>query len=132
MNERVQHLKQRVRNGEHRSLRQQSPLNVLDECEAAGLSWPRRMARLTRRQCEAEIVVIEPDEWILFTRTLPAAIPAIYSPEEWARLTAGRTLHELGPINNICADWGKVLSQGLEGRKAAALAAREQLCLVGA
>lgn len=126
MNERIQHLKQRVRNGEHWPLRQSSPINVLDECEAEGLSWLRRMARLTRRQCEAEIVVVEPDEQIVFTRTLPAAIPAIYSPEDWARLTAGRTLHELGPINNICADWGNVLAQGLAGRKAVALATREQ------
>jgi pyruvate-formate lyase len=57
---------------------------------------------------------------------LPAAIPQIYTTEEWARLTAGRTLHELGPINNICADWGMALSQGLLGRKQAALNARAQ------
>ena len=84
------------------------------------------MARLVRRQCEAERVVIEPNERIVFTRTLPA-VPPIYSPDEWQRLTEGRTLHELGPINNICADWGMVLSQGLLGRQQAALAARDRL-----
>jgi formate C-acetyltransferase len=38
-----------------------------------------------------------------------------------AALAAGRTLHELGPISNICADWGAVLSQGLLGRREVAV-----------
>jgi pyruvate-formate lyase len=124
VNERLLNLKRRVRAGEHRALRQAGPIDVLTECEAEGLSWTRRAARLVRRQCEAERVVIEPNERIVFTRTLPA-VPPIYSPADWQRLTAGRTLHELGPVNNICADWGLVLAQGLLGRKAAALAARD-------
>ena len=115
MNERLLNMKQRVRAGEHRALRQTAPIDVLAECEAENLSWTRRVARLVRRQCEAERVVIEPNERIVFTRTLPA-VPPLYSPDEWQRLTEGRTLHELGPINNICADWGMVLSQGLLGR----------------
>src|SRR5512143_3207480 len=103
MNERLLNLKQRVRAGEHRALRQATPIDVLTECEAEGLSWMRRVARLVRRQCEAERVVIDPNERIVFTRTLPA-VPPIYSPEDWQCLTEGHTLHELGPINNICAD----------------------------
>ena len=39
-------------------------------------------------------------------------------------MLAGRTSHELGPISNICADWGMVLGEGLLARRAAALAAR--------
>src|SRR5262249_46926285 len=42
------------------------------------------------------------------------------------RNTKGRTLHELGPISNISADWGKVLAQGLLGRRAAAIKSRVQ------
>lgn len=126
MNPRIEELKRRVRDGEHRVLRKNEPINVLAECEAENLSWMRRVARLTVRQCEAETAVIEPDERILFTRTLPAAIPAVYSPEDWERLTAGRTLHELGPISNITADWGQTLTMGLSGRKAAALVSRER------
>ncbi len=126
MNERLLNMKHQVRAREHRALRQAAPIDVLTECEAEGLSWTRRVARLVRRQCEAERVVIEPNERIVFTRTLPA-VPPIYSSDDWQRLTAGRTLHELGPINNICADWGLVLSQGLLGRKGAALAARDRL-----
>ena len=125
MNERLNELKQKVRDGEHHILRKVEPVDVLSECQAENLSWMRRVARLTVRQCEAETVNIEPDEWIVFTRTLPAEIPPIYSAEDWERLTAGRRLHELGPINNICADWGQTLAQGLLGRKAAALASRE-------
>jgi pyruvate-formate lyase len=126
MNERLESLKRRVRAGEHRSVRQTTPINVLTECESEELSWPRRVARLIRRECEAEQVAIDPDELIVFTRTLPA-VPPVYCPEDWARLTAGRTLHEFGPISNICADWGLLLAQGLLERKQAALTTRRRL-----
>ncbi len=126
MNERLEALKKRVRVGEHHSIRQAAPIDILSECEGEELSWSQRAARLIRRQCEAEQVVIEPDERIVFTRTLPA-VPPIYSDEDLARLTAGRTLHELGPISNICADWSLLLAQGLSGRKQAALETRKRL-----
>ncbi len=76
--------------------------------------------------CEAQQPVIEPDERIVFTRTV-SEIPPIYTPEKWRELTSGRTLHELGPISNICADWGMVLSQGLLKRREIALATRTTL-----
>lgn len=126
MNLRLEELKRRVRQGEHRGLRKSEPIDILEECEAEGLSWMRRAARLTVRQCEAEMPVIASDEQIVFTRTLPAVIPPIYSKEDWDRNCEGRTLHELGPINNISADWGKVLAQGLLGRRAAAIKFRDQ------
>src|SRR5574339_495682 len=117
MNQRLETMKARIRSGAHHALRQTEPVSILHECEKRGLSWMQRAALLTVRQCEAERAVIEPDERIVFTRTLPAAIPATYSPQDWATLTAGHTLHELGPINNICADWGQTLDQGLLGRR---------------
>jgi len=78
MNARIEEMKRRVRAGENRSNRKAEPISILDECETENLSWSRRAARLTRRQCEAEKVIINPDERIVFTRTLPAEIPAIY------------------------------------------------------
>ncbi len=126
MNERLARMKDRVRAGEQRLLRQAVPIELLTECELGQLSWPKRVARLVQRQCEAEQVIIGPDERIVFTRTLPY-VPPIYSPEELAQLTAGRTLHELGPVSNICADWNLLLSQGLLGRKQVALATRTRL-----
>lgn len=125
MNQHLQDMVRRVREGTHRTLRQSHSPEVLTYCESHHLSWLQRSAYLTRRLCEAEKVVIAPDERIVFTRTIPQ-IPPLYSPEDWARLTQGRTLHELGPISNICADWGMVLSQGLLGRRRAALATRER------
>ncbi len=126
MNDRLENLKRRVRAGEHKRWRRRARIDVLTECEREQLSWMRRAARLTRRQCEAEIPIIEPDERIVFTRTLPA-VPEIYSKVEWAKQIENRTLHELGPISNICADWGMVLGQGLLGRRQVALATRQRL-----
>ena len=126
MNNRLEQLKRSARDGDQRAFCKLEPINLLEECNREGLSWQKRVARLTVRQCQAETVVIRPEEQIVFTRTLPAQIPSIYSPEEMAQNTAGRTLHELGPINNICADWGKTLSLGLLGRKQIAFATRKK------
>ena len=126
MNERLESMKRRTRAGEHRSARQIAPIDILAECEAENLSWPQRVARLIRRQCEAERVVIASDEQIVFTRT-NSTVPTIYSPENWTHLTTGRTLHELGPVSNICANWSLLLSQGLLGRKQVALESRGRL-----
>jgi pyruvate-formate lyase len=97
---------------------------VRAECEAEHLSWMRRAVRLTRRMCEAQTLVIERDENIVFTRTVRKVAP-IYSESELRSLTADRTFHERGPISNICADWGMVLSQGLAARKKIAMETRQ-------
>ena len=122
---RLDEMRRRVRNGEHKRHRLHSAPDVMKECDAEGLPWMSRVARLIRRMCEAEQPVIEPGEMIAFTRTTPS-VPPIYSAEDWARLTQGRTLHELGPISNICADWGMVLSQGLAKRRQVALESKER------
>jgi formate C-acetyltransferase len=125
MNQRLEAMRQRVRDRLHAECRQAEAPDVLGECESLGLSWTQRAARLTLRMCEAERPVIEASQQILFTRTLPK-IPPIYSAADWQRLTAAWTMHELGPISNICADWGQVLSQGLLARRAAATATAVQ------
>lgn len=126
LSDRLVRMRDAVRSGDHRRWRQASAPDVLSECEAEGLSWPRRAARLTRRMCEAELPIIGDAERIVFTRTVPA-VPPIYTDEEKTRLMAGHALHELGPISNICADWSMVLSQGLLGRRAVALESRARL-----
>ncbi len=116
MNERLLALRTRTRDGHFARYRQASSPDLVTECDRDGLSWMQRRARLTRRMCEAEQVVIEPDERIVFTRTL-RLVPAVYSAAELAVLTAGHTLHEGGVINNVCSDWGMVVGQGLLGRR---------------
>lgn len=126
MNQRLRDMKRRVRAGEHRRFRQDTVPDVLAECDAQNLSWPRRAALLTRRMCEAERPVIDLDERIVFTQTLPT-VPPIFSPQDWARQTENLILHEDGPINNVCPNWGWVLSQGLMGRKQVALETRARM-----
>ncbi|MCX6065769.1 MAG: pyruvate formate-lyase [Chloroflexi bacterium] len=123
MNERIMNLKRSIRAGEHKQYRQSSPPDVLSECEAANLSWMQRSARLTCRMCQAEQPVIGLDDQIVFTRTVPL-VPPIYSAEAWAELFADHIPHELGPISNICANWGLVLADGLSKRKEMAIDSR--------
>jgi formate C-acetyltransferase len=116
MKERIFQLRNRIRSGEQKAYRQAAVIDILPECDAEGLSWPRRNARLVSRLCGEEKIVILPEENIVFTRTV-TSVPAVYSSEEWSSLTSGRTLHELGPVSNICADWDLLISQGLLGRR---------------
>ncbi len=130
MNERLTRLRSMTREGHFARYRQAEVPDVLAECDREDLSWPMRAARRTRRMCEAERVVIEADERIVFTRTLGQA-PPVYSPEEFAALTRGRTLHEGGVVNNICADWGMSLRFGLLGRRRVAAETRRRATDVG-
>jgi formate C-acetyltransferase len=118
-------MREAVRLRRHAGVRQVGVPDVVSECEREGLSWMQRVARLFVRQCQAERPVIEPDQRLVFTRTLPT-VPAIYPPDAWLRQFAGGRAHELGPISNICADWGMALSQGLLARRKAALLSRER------
>lgn len=126
MNSQLTVLKEQIRNGAHHHLRRSQPITLLEECQAQNLSWMQRVAHLGVRQCQAEAVHILPDERILYTRTLPAEIPKIYSDEDFQRLVAGYTLHEDGPVNNISPDWGRMLSQGLLQRRQTALQSIER------
>lgn len=126
MDKRLDAMRQRVRDRLHAACRQTESPDLLHECETLGLSWPQRAARLTRRMCEAQRPQIEADQKIVFTRTVPR-VPPLFSDADWNERTAGHTVHELGPISNICADWGHVLSQGLLGRRAVATATAARL-----
>ena len=130
MNERLTGLRTRTRVGHFSQYRQPASPELIAECEREGLSWPMRMARLTRRMCEAERVVVEPDERIVFTRTLPT-VPAVYAAEDLSALTEGRTLHEGGIINNVCADWGMAIGEGLLGRRRVASETRARALAAG-
>lgn len=126
MNRRLDEMRERVRAREHVYLRQKSSPDVLAQCEEQQLSWMRRTSLLTRMQCEAEKPVIRDGEKIVFMRTLPT-VPAYDSPEKWAARFEDGHAHELGPISNVCADWGLVLSQGLAGRRRVAEATRARM-----
>ncbi|MBT7166520.1 MAG: hypothetical protein HN904_27300, partial [Victivallales bacterium] len=122
LSQRLQAMRESVRSFAHAACRQAAPPDILPEFEAEGLSWTQRVSRLLVRMCEAEQPVIEPDQRIVFTRTVPT-VPLVYDDEQWGRQFEGGRAHELGPISNICADWGATLAQGLAGRRTAAEAA---------
>lgn len=103
-------LKDDVRERKHAQHRLKSAPDVAADCSAKGLSFTQRLARRLQMLCEAEVPVIEPGEQIVYTRTI-TSIPRIYTEHESDAAKTPCT------INNICADWGVTLSQGLLGRR---------------
>jgi formate C-acetyltransferase len=118
-------MRESVRSFAHARFRQAAPPDVLPEFEAEGLSWTQRVSRLLVRMCEAEQPVIELEQRIVFTRTVPS-VPLVYDDEQWGEHFAAGRAHELGPISNICADWEQSLRDGLAGRRDVAAAALER------
>jgi formate C-acetyltransferase len=127
MNERLMRLRARTRERNFRKHRDETAPSFVEDFDREGLSWTQRAARLTQEMCAAKRVVIDPDERITFTQTVPPT-SRLYSDEEWARLTGERTLHEgVAVVNNICPNWGKVLADGLVRRREGALEAKARL-----
>lgn len=118
MNDRLNNLKTFVLEKKFRKYRQNRITQFPVEFDQ--LSWMGLSTKITRKMCELEEAVIEPDERIVFTRTTPSIV-SLYSTEIRKRLGDRYILHELGPISNICADWEMVLRQGLIGRRQSAL-----------
>lgn len=126
LNPRLAAMKKSIRDGQHKHFRSSSAADLLTEAQVENLSWIRRNARLTRRMCEVQCVIIGPDEQIVFTQTT-TQVPPVYDDARMKTLLSGRRFHELGPISNICADWGMVLEQGLLKRRQIALETRGRL-----
>ena len=83
------------------------------------LSLCMRSALRLKGFLEEEDIVRMPGERIYGWRTL-TDFPDIYAPGEREALQAGHYVHEQGRVFNISSDWGGVLSEGLEGRRAKA------------
>ncbi len=123
---RLERMKQDVRNGAYKRFRTSPPVAILAEMDAENLSWPRRAARLTRRMCEAQQVVIRPEERIVFTQTT-TQVAHVYDEDQMRELMHGRLFMFIGLFSNICADWGMVLEQGLVKRREISFATRARL-----
>ena len=116
MNTHLEEMKMRTRTGAHKDARQSNIIDIEAECIREELSMMQCVSRLTRRMCESERVIIQEDENIVFTRT-HKHVPISFMTRQSGQQHSERIFHELGPISNICADWGMVLSQGLLQRK---------------
>jgi hypothetical protein len=105
--ERLQILRDRTRNREHKTVRREQPVDILEDPDFKAMSHMKQVAHSMTLACAAETPVILPDENIVFTRTVT-------------------NLLVNGAAGNICADWGMVISQGLAGRRAVALETKEK------
>jgi pyruvate-formate lyase len=126
MNERLNELRLRTRERDFVKYHSGRTPDTSAVFDSMNLSWVQRVSRLTALMCEAQDVVIEPGEQIVFTQTV-APVSDVHSAEDWAVISLGRTLHEgVSVISNICPDWGMVLSLGMLGRKKAAQESRRK------
>ena len=72
-----------------------------------------------------ETPVILEKQNIVFIRTV-TDVPDIFTQSEWQEVKQAHYIHELGYVSNICADYGRVLSLGLDKIKEDILARLEK------
>ena len=76
-------------------------------------------------EIERQNVRFLPDERLVFTRCVKN-LPARYTPDEMAALRKTAYFHELGVVFNLTVDYESALADGLDARRAEALARRDK------
>ncbi|MDY5941327.1 MAG: pyruvate formate lyase family protein [Eubacteriales bacterium] len=76
-------------------------------------SLSMRSAIRLREMLRAQRCVFAEDSELIPMRTTKAA-PDIFTEEEWERIKSTHTIHESGWMSNVCPDYGKILSTGLD------------------
>ena len=99
-----------VKDKAHHAFRRTLEISLAAEYAAQGLSYRERMTRRFELLCAEETPVLLPGERICFTRTV-RNLPDVLTEDEWAHYEGFK--HELGYMSNVCANYGKVLENGL-------------------
>jgi formate C-acetyltransferase len=114
---------QQLREKEYRALRCPFPETLA--YRDASLSVYARTALRLKLALELERPVILPGQRLAFLRTVENA-PDVLSESEMATLKETHFIHELGRVSNLCADYGRVLAEGLEPARILATRRLEQ------
>lgn len=120
MNQRIKELRDFIMDKKHHAYRR-----TLEELDIQGISETYAKQGLSPLQrnvvnlallFEKEDPVILPGEQIVFMRTV-AAVPDLFTPQEWDDVKSRHYLHERGYVCNISPDYAATLTKGLEARK---------------
>lgn len=95
----------------HHALRRTLDIELAAGYAAENLPYRERMTRRFELLCREEQPAILPEENICFLRTV-RNIPDVLTEDEWANYEGHR--HESGYMSNVCANYEKVLQNGLE------------------
>ena len=107
-------LYQYVLNKEHKCFRKR-----LDVSFEPDMNAKERMTYRFEQMAGAEEPHILPDEQICFIRTIENHCD-IYTAEEWAQIKQKHFIHELGYLSNICPNYQRLITDGLEKAKESA------------
>ncbi len=103
---------------EHHKFRQEEkdPYRYAEDYLEKGLGDLERSVCRLRDVLSEEVPVVMPDESIAFMRTV-AALPEIFTEEEFSAIKKEHYIHEQGKVCNINPDYLKLLSCGTKEKK---------------
>ena len=121
MTERLERQLEFIDTREHRKLRRELTKeeweSIASRIQDRALPVIERYTRRLELFLETETPVLLEDTQIQFIRTL-VDFPDIYAPGEMDEIKKSHWVHEKGKVCNIACDYGTVLAEGLEGRRA--------------
>ncbi|MBQ4612446.1 MAG: pyruvate formate-lyase [Clostridia bacterium] len=100
----------------HHVHRQPFPAALIASVRDEKLSPTERMMTRLRLVFDNEKPVILDGQRIVFLRTV-TDVPDIFTEDEWAAIRDKHYIHELGYVSNICANYGRIITSGLEAER---------------
>ena len=113
----LEYLDSRAHRKLRRNLTQEEWNRVAAEIQNPALSYIQRYTRRLELFLQMETPVLLEDTNIQLIRTI-IDFPEIYAPGEMDEIQKTHFVHEKGKVCNIACDYGTVLQEGLEGRRA--------------
>jgi formate C-acetyltransferase len=118
-------LYEQVLNKNHHVYRRAFDSSIAADFTDPAIKPIKRMVMRLKELYKQEAPKILEGQRIVFIRTV-TDVPSIFKDEEMARVKAEHSVHELGYISNLCADYGPTIKVGLDKRKEEILTRLEQ------
>ncbi len=106
-------LYEQVLSKEHHKFRKCFDMSVASDFQNKNIAPVTRMAMRLKDLYSQENAVILDGQRIVFIRTV-TDVPSIFTDAEFDEIKSKHYIHELGYISNLCGDFGKVISTGLD------------------
>ena len=97
----------------HHVHRRPLPSALIADVRDPQLNPTERMMTRLRLVLDNEKPVILDGQRIVLLRTV-SDVPDIFTEDEWAAIRAKHYIHELGYVSNLCGNYGRVITAGLE------------------
>jgi pyruvate-formate lyase len=116
MTDRIKYLRQRIIEKAHQEQLRTLDVDWAGQWKAEQVKPAERMVERLVRLLSEEKPVIQPEERIVFTRTIRNQ-PDLFTADEWTIISENHHIHELGTVSNVTPDYYTTIRVGFKERR---------------